>query len=105
MQAQERGPVIQFSYHPALFDALSTFVAEFDSQVCGVCGNEKWAQSPFCRRCSIVLQRAGLMRRLKYLREGQPGQDSVSEAIRYFRFWDLCRDYLITKRGARRQND
>src|ERR1700758_768203 len=44
--------------------ALLTLHAEWDSTECPVCKAEKWAHYPFCRSCSIKLQRMHLMQPL-----------------------------------------
>jgi predicted amidophosphoribosyltransferase len=45
--------------------ALEDFEREYEGTVCAVCQSEKWPNSPFCRSCSIKLQRARLMQRMK----------------------------------------
>lgn len=84
----------------ALTLALHDFMAEYDGAVCGVCQAEKWNASPFCRLCSIRLQRARLMQRLKQLRAG----NGLEGAIRYFHYWDLCRDFLINRRREKQES-
>lgn len=74
--------------------AFKDFQREFDGTECGVCGSEKWAKAPFCRLCSIRLQRAHLMRRLK---EAFDNDDPIGFFF-YFRLWDRCRDYLVNLR-------
>lgn len=77
-----------------------TLCREWNGTKCGVCGQDKWAFHPFCRSCSIRLQRVGLMKRLK------PVTGHSFEAIMRFqklgpvvaRMFDLSRDYLIVSR-------
>jgi hypothetical protein len=65
---------------------------EWESEICAVCGSDKWRNFPFCRRCSIRLQRIGLMKELKPY-----GGHSFGVLLRkrMVRYYDLCRDYLV----------
>jgi len=91
-----------------LIAALEQFEAEYESTTCAACKSEKWANSPFCRSCSIRLQRANLMRRFNDLladvqRQKQLTEESVKDwgtwagwhLRAYWGHYDLCRDYLI----------
>lgn len=78
--------------------ALLDFEREYDGTVCAVCQQEKWAQSPFCKSCSIKLQRAHLMKALQsqidhYGREGRKWPPFVLD--HFWRHYDTCRMYLI----------
>lgn len=79
-----REPIVQ------LFD-------EWRSVRC-VCGEEKWKNFPFCRRCSIRIERVGLMEPIKYCR-GSSLEVAIRDeawALRWARAYDRARDYLVT---------
>jgi hypothetical protein len=85
----------------ATLKALEDFEREYEGTVCAVCRAEKWASSPFCRGCSIKLQRARLMQRMKDTMDsyGREWQSWPAHSLRYFRrHYDLCRDYLMDVR-------
>lgn len=44
-----------------LVDVLDRFKSDWASKICPNCGANKWKNSPFCRSCSIRLQRRNLM--------------------------------------------
>src|SRR5205814_8509695 len=93
---------------------------DWESKVCPVCKSEKWKNSPFCRSCSIKIQRKHLfwvMGRTGHPREGLPilfkrwtGNSLLAMFRRYGRrheeqvvyawlcWYDRCRDYLGTRR-------
>lgn len=78
--------------------AMEDFKREYDGQVCAVCQQEKWPQSPFCRACSIKLQRAHLMKAMQaqmdyYGREWKTWPEFVLN--HFWRHYDTCRLYLI----------
>jgi hypothetical protein len=102
--------------------AIELFEREYDGATCAVCQAEKWIQAPFCRGCSIKLQRAGLMKRFVGLLADVRhvmgiGEEEVKDWHRwptwylrtYWRHYDLCRDFLIdVKRhfnSAKESND
>lgn len=70
--------------------------AEWDGFICAVCQGDKWAFHPFCRSCSIKLQRVGLMEELRNWCGG------VSKNIIGMEYWakryDRARDYLIVSK-------
>lgn len=68
---------------------------EWDSTVCAVCGDAKWKKFPFCRRCSIRLQRAGLMKKLRPYASHSFGVLLRRQMVHYY---DLCRDYLVVSK-------
>lgn len=91
--------------------ALEQFEREYEGAVCAVCQQEKWANSPFCRACSIKLQRAHMMKKFDGLIHYVMNQTTVPVdkekdwrtwppwLLRdYWRHYDLCRDYLIDVR-------
>lgn len=80
------------------FPWINILDAEWTGVVCAICGDEKWAQFPFCRHCSIRLQRIGLMSRLKPY-----AGHSFSVVVRrkMVTYYDLCRDYLIVSARER----
>ena len=90
--------------------ALEQFEREWTSEVCAVCGDAKWSCFPFCRGCSIRLQRVHLMahfniskgRSLEALQRWASGVGHSKEFIGGLaRHYDVCRDYLInTRRSA-----
>src|SRR5579872_3444512 len=67
---------------------------EWNSKQCAVCGSPKWSNHPFCRLCSIALQRVGLMEQGKVFC-GRPAM-RISRlprmAGRWLRWYDTCRD-------------
>lgn len=78
--------------------ALEDFEREYEGIVCAVCQSEKWANSPFCRSCSIKLQRARMMRQFDMGQEKdwRTWPDWVLHP--YWRHYDLCRLYLFDLR-------
>ena len=75
---------------------LLALAAEWESSTCAICAGEKWVNFPFCRRCSIRLQRIGMMARLKPF-AGRPFGVVIRRHMAYY--YDLCRDYLaVSKR-------
>jgi hypothetical protein len=68
---------------------------EWDSIVCPVCKEAKWARYPFCRSCSIKLQRIGLMEELRNWC-GTASQHLPKEY--WARRYDRARDYLFVSR-------
>lgn len=76
--------------------ALLALAAEWEGFMCPICADKKWRNFPFCRRCSIRLQRVGMMARLKPY-SGRPFAVLVRRHMAYY--YDLCRDYLaVSKR-------
>lgn len=70
--------------------------AEISGTKCAVCGEEKWAYFPFCRRCSIRLQRVGLTQTLFRWRDViKKGQ------VYWLKHYDIARDFLIVKPSSR----
>ena len=87
----------------ALTDSLNFFKTAWESAKCPVCGQDKWKNSAFCRRCSIRLQRKNLLRPMdKWYRH------SIKAICRFYRaaapdflygwltWYDRCLDYLCT---------
>lgn len=77
---------------------------EWDNAACAVCAEPKWPKYPFCRSCSIKLQRAGMMSKLHPL----AGHDAAALArTRWAEDWmkeyDRARDYLINIRRSGEQ--
>jgi hypothetical protein len=107
----------------AAIEALADFRREYESEVCVVCKSEKWRLYPFCRSCSIKLQRSHLMARfvelvkrivwiLEYSRTAEPIErdrdlKNWPNAIvqQYFRHYDICRDFLVNMRKRREDYD
>lgn len=81
--------------------SLDKFKNEYEGTACAVCQQEKWANSPFCRTCSIKLQRAKLMHELKEV-QGYYGDDLSKWPPQtrefYSKHYDRCRAYLIDVR-------
>lgn len=82
--------------------AVCALLEEWEGERCAVCASAKWARFPFCRRCSIRLQRIGLMRSLKVF-AGRRFMDLFHMRLgrKFVKRYDLCRDYLITSRRER----
>ncbi|HEV7674363.1 MAG TPA: hypothetical protein VGQ12_07525 [Candidatus Angelobacter sp.] len=81
--------------------ALEDFEREYEGVVCAACQQEKWPSSPFCKKCSIKLQRAHLMRELDGISHGygKDLQEWTEYALQaYWRHYDTCRDFLIDVR-------
>jgi hypothetical protein len=85
-----------------LIECLDQFKKDWFSKTCPNCGNDKWKNSPFCRRCSIRLQRKNLIGGFKtwtghsmaanirfFCKDGY-----VYPIERWIRWYDRCRDYL-----------
>jgi len=74
--------------------------AEWEAERCSVCTAPKWTNRPFCRLCSIRLQRIGLMQGLKVFC-GHPLEDFIHRE-KLLRRWRCCydraRDYLIVSK-------
>lgn len=83
----------------ALEHTVKTFVKNFLTNVCDVCGGDKWRASFFCRKCCIRLQRIRLM---SHRMNTCLGRNCGSWTVRLLETmameWDRCRDYLITSR-------
>ncbi len=78
--------------------ALEQFEREYESTVCAVCHGEKWVNSPFCRSCSIKLQRANMMKALQAQIDyhGKDWRAWEPFVLRHFwQHYDTCRMYLI----------
>jgi hypothetical protein len=88
--------------------AIEDFKREYQSAVCAVCKSEKWINSPFCRSCSIKLQRVRMMARLSGLVHEVQYEVAVTGKQEsdwrfwpewilkaYWRYYDICRDYLL----------
>lgn len=95
--------------------AIEQFEREYESTACPVCQAGKWANYPFCRSCSIRLQRAHLMKKfdgmVRYLMNETTIPTDQERDWRqwppwllndYWRHYDRCRDYLINTRSDRR---
>jgi hypothetical protein len=89
----------------AMLALLHAFEAAWSSKICSVCKEPKWALYPFCRSCSIKLQRVGLLKKghgkasvlANYA--GKEWREWDTMFLRYVTVrWDQARDYLITKR-------
>lgn len=82
---------------PARNSAITQLKTEYESAACAVCGTEKWPNFPFCRTCSIKLQRAHLMR---YVSGGVRWWEWMTGPREdYALAYDRCRDFLmVTKR-------
>src|SRR5690349_1122443 len=78
---------------------------EYSSTACAACGTEKWANSHFCRLCSIALQRAGMMRILLNLRRRPKmirGLLVEQQLTAWYALYDAARDFLANTRGYRK---
>src|SRR4051812_33349291 len=89
--------------------ALAALGAEWAGTACAACGLGKWPDSPFCRTCSIRLQRANMFKGWK-ARTGSTVAEIATDddALKYWaRWYDTCRDYLINTRngGSRRRKE
>lgn len=97
--------------HEASAKAMAQLRGEWDACSCAVCGTEKWPHHPFCRSCSIRLQRARLMQPLtpfagesiaeldaRFARHCQEFADRIW--LRWLILYDLCRDFLIVTRRS-----
>jgi hypothetical protein len=84
--------------------AIKALLDEWEGENCAACGAAKWARYPFCRSCSIRLQRIGLMRRLKIF-GGRRFMDlfHMRLGLKFVRLYDLCRDYLIASKQEREE--
>jgi hypothetical protein len=92
--------------------SLRQFEHEWNSTACPVCPADKWQHYPFCRSCSIRLQRAHMMAALKpyvdrssavLLRWAQEdGGKNMRAFAHLFRHYDVCRDFLINARREAR---
>ncbi len=93
----------------ALVDTLNLFKRDWDSDVCPVCRKCKWGNSPFCRSCSIKIQRIRMMRGFQtwigfplshnfnfFKRQERNGYKKAVYA--WLTWYDRCRDYLGTRR-------
>lgn len=92
--------------------ALDLFKADWEGTICPHCGAEKWKNSPFCRHCSIRLQRKNMFGGMK-----KWVQHSLKACFRFFgddplavysfaHWYDRCRDYLDSHlRGAAQRVD
>lgn len=98
--------------------AMLVLHGEWDSKECPVCKTPKWVHHPFCRSCSIKLQRMHLMEALVPWRglsgdeimQGRytvpsgkiiqldAGYATLTQLERWFRSYDRARDYLWTDR-------
>lgn len=83
-------------------ELVAEFQASYESIVCVVCSGEKWKYSPFCRTCSIRLQRAHLMQQMLNVEPHSPWAAAnpglyLRSFTYYARWWDAAKDYLINK--------
>lgn len=69
---------------------------EWDSSVCAICQNIKWAYYPFCRKCSIRLLRVNMMRPLQPFFGHTSSRISREPRVlsKWFRHYDRARDFL-----------
>jgi hypothetical protein len=73
--------------------------AEWDGVVCVACEQLKWAKHPFCRLCSIRLQRVGLMSQLQPLAgHAAAALGRTRWAEDWMKAYDRARDYLIVSK-------
>jgi hypothetical protein len=85
-----------------LIECLDQFKKDWQSTTCPHCGAGKWKNSPFCRRCSIRLQRRNLFGRFKHWTGHRMAanirfycKDGYLEPLhRWITWYDRCRDYL-----------
>jgi hypothetical protein len=92
--------------------ALRQFEHEWNSTVCPVCGVDKWQHHPFCRSCSIRLQRAHMMSPFKpyagrsaavlWRWASEEGGKHRRAFAGLFRHYDVSRDFLINVRREAR---
>lgn len=87
---------------PARNRAITQLKTEYESAACAVCGTDKWPNFPFCRTCSIKLQRAGLMKELVGPSGWMVGEYGVQaqawgffDRSKYVKSYDRCRDFLM----------
>lgn len=84
-----------------LVDTLAQFKQDWAGVVCPNCGHDKWRNSPFCRKCSIRLQRKNLFfgwrswtgHTVKAMFRFW-GKASPEVAYLWVLWYDRCRDYL-----------
>jgi hypothetical protein len=101
MSATTQIPAMDVAFSLALLDIAD----EWDGETCAACGAQKWKAHPFCRSCSIRLQRLGLMRGLKVF-VGHKSSELMNRLIErvWVRRYDRARDYLITSQSKRRDS-
>lgn len=95
----------------AMVPAMAQFRQEYESKTCAVCGSHKWANYPFCRLCSIKLQRKHMMwffdNQIRIIR-AEVNCAASEECLLdkwpaqvlqdYWKHYEVCRDYLIVSR-------
>jgi hypothetical protein len=90
-----------------LAQALLQLETEWEARRCAVCGAGKWKNFPFCRRCSIRLQRAHLMRGILRAARGQ-ALDRIMQnpdvLLRWALRYDVARDFLICRQNTPSKN-
>jgi len=98
-------------HEKALLQAFEQMATEWESTSCPVCQTDKWTRFPFCRRCSITLQRAGIYWRLKpftgrrfaAIRRLFEREGNIPHVGTFFVLYDQARDLLVNwKRGQYR---
>ena len=80
-----------------LAQSLLQLEHEWEATSCAVCAAAKWKNFPFCRRCSIRLQRAHLMRGVLRAARGETLDRIMASPellLRWAAAYDVARDYL-----------
>lgn len=91
----------------SIVHALRLFEKDWACTTCPNCGTEKWKNSPFCRRCSIRLQRRNLFMGYQSWTGHSLGatfrffktEHGISAAVHFAEWYDRCRDYLAVTNG------
>ena len=82
-------------------EAASFVVQEFcrvwPAAICPVCGKEKWQKSPFCRACSIQLQRAHLYHWFRGMLGKPYHRHPRLLTLAIVLHWDRCKDFLVNR--------
>lgn len=79
--------ILAFAAGDALVaDTILQIAREIHSETCAVCGGKKWLDFPFCRSCSIRVQR---------IHFGQVLHRWTPSSLAGWRAYDRMRDYLM----------
>src|SRR5262249_28370055 len=75
------------------------FAADWICYTCPVCQGGKWENSPFCRSCTLRVQRLKLMRGWRsFTGHSMAVITRMGDLERWIFWYDLCRDYLTVTR-------
>jgi hypothetical protein len=87
-----------------LAQALLQLEDEWEATSCAVCAGRKWKNFPFCRRCSILAQRAHLMRGILRDVAGYPVPSVMCRGeflLAWAAAYDVARDYLFCRHAGK----